>query len=142
MIKKLLFVVVLAAVAWLLLAWPWLNSVETGRTPQYPDLQPRQYDKPPAAVAEAVHDAIAALPRFEGVGSGSGPAGIAIHAVARTRVFRFRDDVTVRVFLEKGRTHLSISSRSQLGKLDFGQNARNVRELLAELDGRIAPVPR
>lgn len=139
MLKKLLLVAGLALGAWGLLAWPWLNDVETGRTPQYPDLQVREYRKPPAAVAEAVHASIEALPRFESVGSGSGPAGIAIHAVARTRVFRFRDDVTARVWLEGGRTQLSIRSRSRLGKLDFGQNARNIRELLAELDRRLPP---
>ena len=142
MMKKLLFVVLLAAAAWLLLAWPWLNDVETGRTPQYPDLQPREYSKPPAAIADAVRDALAALPRFEMVGSGSGPSGIAIQAVARTRVFRFRDDVTVRVTLEKGHSLLSVRSRSQMGAIDFGQNARNIRELLAELDTRITPLPR
>jgi uncharacterized protein (DUF1499 family) len=138
MLKKLLLLACIGAGAWALLAWPWLNDVETGRTPAYPDLQVREYRKPPAAVAEAVHQALAALPRFEEVGSGSGPGGVAIQALARTRVFRFRDDVTVRVFRENGRTRLSVRSRSQMGKLDFGQNARNIRELLAEID-RVLP---
>jgi uncharacterized protein (DUF1499 family) len=33
---------------------------------------------------------------------------------------------------------VSVRSRSRLGKWDFGQNARNIRELLAALDQELA----
>jgi uncharacterized protein (DUF1499 family) len=122
-----------------LLAWPLLNDVETGRTPQYPDLRPRSYRAGPAEVARAARAALEALPRFRVTGSGSGPRGHEIQAVATTRVFRFEDDVTVRIAREGGRTRLSIRSRSRVGKWDFGQNARNVREVLAALDERLRP---
>jgi uncharacterized protein (DUF1499 family) len=46
----------------------------------------------------------------------------------------FRDDVTVKIRRERGRTVVSIRSRSRTGAWDFGQNARNIRELQAALD--------
>jgi uncharacterized protein (DUF1499 family) len=42
--------------------------------------------------------------------------------------------VTVRVRGAGGRSTVSVRSRSRVGKWDFGQNARNIRELLTELD--------
>ena len=32
--------------------WPRINEVETGRTPEYPDLRDREYAAPEAAVAQ------------------------------------------------------------------------------------------
>jgi uncharacterized protein (DUF1499 family) len=54
--------------------------------------------------------------------------------VASTRVFRFKDDVNVRIRREGAKTKVSVRSKSRMGTMDFGQNARNVRELLAALD--------
>jgi uncharacterized protein (DUF1499 family) len=122
-----------------LVSWPILNDVETGRTPRYPDLRPRSYQAGPAEVARAARAALEGLPRFRVTGSGSGPRGQEIQAVATTRVFRFQDDVTVRVTREGGRTRLSVRSRSRVGKWDLGQNARNVRAVLSALDARLPP---
>jgi len=43
----------------------------------------------------------------------------------------------VRIRREGGKTLVSVRSRSRWGPSDFGQNARNVRELLAALDGAL-----
>jgi uncharacterized protein (DUF1499 family) len=123
--------------AGLLLAWPRINDVETGRTPEYPDLQPRVYNAAPAVVAKAAQTAIANLPRWEFVGAGQGPGGGEIQAIATSRVFRFNDDVTVRVRSEGGKTRVSVRSKSRVGTADFGQNARNIRLFLAELDRQV-----
>jgi uncharacterized protein (DUF1499 family) len=124
--------VVVAAVS-----WPRINVVETGRTPEYPDLVPRSYAAPPERVVAAVEAALAELPRWSLQGSGSGPAGFALHAEHRTRLFRFVDDVTVRIAARGAGSEVSVRSASRLGQWDFGQNARNVRELLAALDARL-----
>jgi hypothetical protein len=127
---------VLAAVAfgaWAALAFPHLNDVETGRTPEYRDLQPRRYDPPPPDVSHAAQGAIERL-GWTYVGSGSGPGGSEIKAIARTRVFRFPSDVTIKIKREKGATSMSVRSTSRYGKWDFGQNARFVRAFLAEMD--------
>lgn len=114
--------------------WPRINDVETGRTPEYPDLRVRAFELSEERVTRAARAAIVALPRWELVGSGRGPAGSELQAVARTRLLRFKDDVTVRIRRRGGRTELSVRSRSRIGRADFGQNARNIRAFLAELD--------
>jgi uncharacterized protein (DUF1499 family) len=58
----------------------------------------------------------------------------AIAAVWTSRVFRFRDDVVVEVSPENGGSRVRVRSASRVGRHDFGQNARHVRELLAELE--------
>ena len=57
--------------------------------------------------------------------------------MATTLVLRFEDDVTIRIRRKAGKTQLSVRSSSRVGKWDFGQNARNIRKLLAALDARL-----
>lgn len=132
--KRFLLLVLVGGAVAAVLAWPRLNSVETGRTPEYPDLQPREYAAGEQEVTRAVKAAIGHLPRFELVGAGAGPGGSEVQAVATTRVMRFKDDINVRIRREAGKTRVSVKSKSRVGKIDFGQNARNVRELLSALD--------
>ena len=136
--KKILgwFVVVAlgATALWAATAWPRLNVVQTGRTPEYPDLQDRTYAAGPLRVADAVHAALEGRPGWRIVGSGKGPGGAAISAVHETPILRFEDDVTVKIDRKGGQTIVSVRSQSRFGAWDFGQNARNIRELLTALD--------
>jgi len=50
-----------------------------------------------------------------------------------TAVFRFVDDITVRLNETEEGTRVSVSSQSRVGKADLGQNPRNIRELLSPL---------
>ena len=122
-----------AAAAGAVLAWPRINLVETGKTPEYPELQPKEYGASVERVTKAVKAAMAALPRWRLVGEGAGPAGAEIQA-AHSTLLRLEYDVTIRIRREKGRTHVSVRSKSRSLAWDFGQNARNIRELLAALD--------
>ena len=131
---KLALALVVIGVALAYARWPRINDVETGRTPQYPGLRVREYAAGEDAVARAARAAIAALPRWEVVGWGSGPGGTEIQAVAATRLLRFKDDVTVRIHRKGGRTQVSVRSRSRIGRADFGQNARNIQAFLDQLD--------
>ena len=126
---------ILAAAAALVLAttWPRINDVETGRTPEYPDLRPREYSASEAAVFKQAKDAVSRLPHWSLAGAGSGPTGSEVQAVHAT-LPGFKDNVTLRIRREAGRSRVSIRSRSRVGSWDFGQNARNIRELQAELD--------
>ena len=137
LVTGVVLVVLAGAAIWAATAWPHINDVETGKTPEYPDLQLRTYASSPAQVAEAVKEALSGLPRWRVVGSGQGPGGTVVTAVHQTRVFRFEDDVTVRIGRKGGQTTVSVRSQSRVGKADFGQNARNIRELLAALDTRL-----
>jgi uncharacterized protein (DUF1499 family) len=125
---------VAAAAAVVLTRWPLLNDVETGRTPEYPDLQVREYAQGEQAVLKAAQKAVESIPRFTFVAAGHGRGGAEIQAVAATRMLKFKDDVTVRIRREGGKTRVSVRSHSRTGKWDFGQNARNIREFQAALD--------
>ncbi len=138
--KTLGWIVIVALVGtgvWAATAWPRINVVETGRTPEYPDLQVRTYSASPERVGEAVRDALAERSRWRVVGSGQGPGGVAVSAIHETRVFHFEDDVTVRIRRKEGQTLVSVRSQSRIGEWDFGQNARNIRELLQALDAEL-----
>ncbi len=50
-----------------------------------------------------------------------------------SRVFRFKDDVSVRLHCANG-TLVRIQSVSRRGAFDFGQNARHVRDFFEELE--------
>jgi uncharacterized protein (DUF1499 family) len=134
----LLVVALVGGAGWAVTAWPRINLVETGRTPEYPDLQVRRYSASPRAVSEALRKALSRLPRWTVVGSGEGSAGTAVSAVHETRLLRFKDDVRVSIKREEGQTVVSVRSQSRVGSWDFGQNARNIRELLAALDAELS----
>lgn len=122
---------VLGAAA-LLKAWPLLNVIETGTTPEYPDIQPRLYQAKAEQLFDAALHAVNQLPRWTLVSYQ--PESGEIRAEARTRVFRFVDDVLIRV-TEKGESSVvGVRSASRVGKGDFGQNARNIRAFFEELD--------
>jgi len=137
MIRWLVLLMLIAGAA-AYVSWPPINVVETGRTPEYPDLDPRSYAVVSTSVYSAAAEAIASMPHWQIVGSGSGKAGTAIHAIRKTRVFRFKDDVTIRIEPMGKGTIVNVRSASRVGRVDFGQNARNIEELFAALDARIA----
>jgi len=137
LLKHLTVVGLIVGAFWALTAWPLINDVETGKTPQYPDLHVTDFGAGVERVTQAVKTVVGRLPGWTLVGSGSGPAGGEIQAVRTTRLLRFKDDVTIRIRREGGRTQVSVRSRSRIGKIDFGQNARNIQELLAELNQEV-----
>jgi uncharacterized protein (DUF1499 family) len=126
----------LAATTWMLRAWPIINVVETGLTPDYPDIQPRAYRQPVERVFDGALHAIQRLPRWSLV-SYRAESG-EIRAEATTRVLRFHDDVLIRVTRRGGETVVTARSASRIGRGDFGQNARNIRAFFQELDRQVS----
>lgn len=57
-------------------------------------------------------------------------------AYEETSLFRFRDDIVVRVRAEAGGTRIDIRSASRDGKSDFGVNAKRIEGFLGELRKR------
>jgi hypothetical protein len=136
-VSRWLAVVALAlTAAWLALAWPRLADVETGRTPEYGDLKPRVYTVSESTVSKGAIKAVEAL-GWTYVGAGSGPGGSEVKAVAYSPLLRFPHDFTVKIRHLGGRTTVSIRSQSRYGKWDLGQNARNIRAYLDELDRQV-----
>ena len=81
-LRVVLLVAVIAGAAWAVLRWPRLDTVETGRTPEYAALQPREYAASEAQVASAVRATMDAL-GWTFVGAGRGPGGSEVQATAR-----------------------------------------------------------
>ncbi|MDO8292442.1 MAG: DUF1499 domain-containing protein [Gallionella sp.] len=114
--------------------WPTLNDVKTGETPEYADLRPQQFKQP----YERVFDAALATTQALGweVTARDRDQG-EIRAVATTRVFRFKDDVTITIGREGEGVVVNVRSHSRIGKGDLGTNARRIRQFQAELAKRI-----
>src|SRR6478672_10205805 len=91
-------------------SWPMINIVETGRTPEYPDIQPRMYQKPTAEVFDAALHAVNRLSRWSLVGYDEKRGEI--QAEARTVLWRFVDDVRIRVGNRDGATVVEVRSAS------------------------------
>jgi hypothetical protein len=138
--STLAILLVIAAVATALcLAWPRLHQVETGRTPEYPDVQPRTYAAGEDKVGAAVKEVIGRLSRWRVVGTASGPRGTDVQAEHVIPVVGIKEEITVAVRRQGGRTEVRVLSRSPSMPWDFGQNARNIRQLLGELDRQMEP---
>jgi uncharacterized protein (DUF1499 family) len=137
LLKQIALLAAVGGALWAVFGWPRLWDVETDRTPEYPDLRSQIYMASEEKVAKGVKDAIARLPRWTLVGSGQGPGGHSLQAVHESRIFHFKDDLTIHVKRESGSTRVSVRSRSRMGVWDFGQNARNIQELLAELNREV-----
>jgi Protein of unknown function (DUF1499) len=63
-----------------------------------------------------------------------------IQAEARTALWRFVDDVWIRISLDElGQTRVDVSSESRVGRGDLGANARRIARFLHALDRRLQP---
>lgn len=109
---------------------PRINDVATGSTPEYPDLRPQRFDADPERVFEAAVEVASSI-GIE-ITSKDASSGV-ITGVATTRVFRFKDDVTISLSRDGESTIVNIRSASRVGKSDLGMNAKRIRRLQAAL---------
>ena len=103
--------------------------------PESPDrrLRGRAYPVPFAAVWEAALETARTRPRWTVTEASSKRGEIA--AEARTALWRFVDDVTIRVSLDgDGMTRVDVVSQSRVGGADLGVNARRIARFLHALD--------
>ncbi|HEX8431043.1 MAG TPA: DUF1499 domain-containing protein [Longimicrobium sp.] len=112
------------------------NSAATAAEHDDPRLQGRAYAVPFVQVWDAALATAAAMPRWT-VGEADTKAG-AFRAEARTTLWRFTDDVEVRLSLDgDGMTRVDVSSASRVGRADLGTNARRIARFLHRLDARL-----
>lgn len=90
----------------------------------YPDLDPIRVA---AQVADAYAAAMRAATTLGWDVVRSDPAAGALEATSTSRVFRFVDDVSVRIRPEAGGSRIDLRSRSRVGKSDLGANAARIR---------------
>ncbi|AWV89598.1 DUF1499 domain-containing protein [Bradymonas sediminis] len=119
--------------------WPVINEVETGMSAEYPEIQPQYYTTDPQRVFEETRASVESLDAWTLVSQDA--AQYRLKAQRETQVFGFIDDVSIRVEpVTEFVTRIHVKSASQIGKGDFGQNARNIKELFAALDARLGAV--
>lgn len=131
----LLFAVLLGGVLISSLLWPRTNDVKTGETPEYPELQPQHFMVPAYRAFDAT---LATVQEFGWEITREDREAGEIEVVATTRIFRFKDDVTITIKPGIGENcTVYVHSRSRVGKGDFGTNARRILRFQAELAKRL-----
>ncbi len=90
----------------------------------------RAYSTRPKELEGTVKEAVGSLSRWTFESSD----GTELHAVRESRIFRFKDDVTVNISARGTGSEAVFESASRVGKGDLGQNPRNLRDLIAAVD--------
>ena len=120
--------------------WPVINDVKTGATAEYPDLQAQHFKASPDKVFNAAMAVSQASGWEMATTNASTPAtskSREIRAVATSRLWRFKDDVTISIEPDSDGSVVNVHSRSRLGKGDFGANARRIRQFQSDLAARL-----
>ncbi|MDP2733705.1 MAG: DUF1499 domain-containing protein [Hoeflea sp.] len=99
----------------------------------YPQLQPVEL---PLSFDEAFAAALALIEDRGWEVLSADPAESQIEAIARSRLFGFEDEVAVRVAGTDSGARIDMRSRSRLGQIDRGANARRIEAFLADLERR------
>jgi uncharacterized protein (DUF1499 family) len=104
-----------------------------------PQLRTRAYRVGPAEAASAVEEIVPQL-RTYGRTWRVQPSSNARDVVVITcevPVLFFMDDLNVTIHAQGENTRLNVESRSRIGRGDFGENRRHIRQLLNALDARL-----
>lgn len=102
------------------------NHAETRRNSPYPELELRRYRIPPQALYERVEFAVELLGWTL---ADANPQEYRLRAVAESRLFRFKDDIDIRLTLTPAGTELHVRARSRVGGADLGTNTRHIMNL-------------
>lgn len=108
-----------------------------------PGLRPMLSSRSVAELNEAVRRAASRIRNWEYVGEAADGNTSRVIFVRTSRLWRFKDDVVIRVEDLGDRRVVTGESRSRFGIGDLGQNPRTLRRFLAELrdvlDGAVPP---
>jgi uncharacterized protein (DUF1499 family) len=112
------------------------NRAFTDPQPDDPRLRGRSYAIPFAEVWAVALDIAQKSPGW--TITSSDPRAGEIVAEATTRVWKFTDDLWIRLSLDdEGQTRVDMASASRKGGADLGTNARRIARFLRSLDGRL-----
>lgn len=103
------------------------NVAQTRRHHPFPELELPVYQMAPAPLYSRIERAMEIL-GWEVVDAH--PEEHRLHAVVETRLWRFRDDVEVKLIPGERGTEIHVRSASRVGKGDFGTNTRHILSLL------------
>ena len=97
----------------------------------YPDLVPATMDRPPEDAFPRALEAARQQTKWE-ITHEDAAAGT-IEAVATTRVFRWKDDIVIRIAPDGDNTRIDMRSKSRDGRGDLGANAKRIRAYFESL---------
>ena len=97
----------------------------------YPEVAPLMLARPPAEAFARARATAAGMPGWVLVRED--PDALELEATATTPIFRFVDDVSIRVRAVAEGSRVDARSRSRLGRADFGANAARIREFIGAL---------
>ena len=121
-------------VLWLFLStliWPPINDVKTGATPEYPNIQPIQFKADVTTTFWTAARTAKTMPLW--VLKSVQQKDLIIRAEARTPTLGFVDLVEIKIVDHKQGSQVQMRSRSQVGRSDFGVNARRIETYLKRL---------
>lgn len=121
------------------------NYAELSEEAEHPDLRPLTLEMDLDAAQALILDWVQSQSHWDVLddetadSEQSDPAaGTLLRLTRSTKLFRFVDDITVRLTaVDGGKVSLHAESQSRLGKGDLGQNPRNLKELTQGI-GRLA----
>jgi len=140
-------VALLLAVALFALVDDWsrdltTNFAATAADHDDPWLRPLVTQQSSKQVVAAVQQFAQQKPLWSFAGQQQGAEGTTMLRLVRTTgVLRFRDDITVTLQPSSRGLQIWAESRSRIGNGDFGQNPRNLRELMIALNAALADLP-
>lgn len=106
------------------------NVAETRRNHRFPELEMPCYRLAPRTLFTRVEHAIELL-AWQLVDSD--PERLRLHAVAETALWKFKDDIEIRLVAADYGTELHVRARSRVGRGDFGANTRHILNLIQML---------
>lgn len=114
------------------------NYAATSVSAKNPSLHPITSQRPSSDLADLAATAVKRLPGWELAGREVTADEITLRFVRTTRLLRFKDDITVHIRLasdnqQPAQYEVFAESQSRVGKGDFGQNPRNLAELMDTL---------
>lgn len=112
------------------------KRLTTRQQAAYGDLTTILLDEPPEEAMPLVRRAATQLNWIihEDVPPGGRATSGRIEATSRSMLFRFTDDITIRIRSGAGDTQIDLRSRSRFGSHDFGANAARIRAFATEIN--------
>jgi uncharacterized protein (DUF1499 family) len=98
-----------------------------------PLLRPLTISDTPENVADRIDQWAAQQPQWSVESRQQKGLVVNMHLTHTSKLLRFTDDVHVQLLPDKIGTRVEAESQSRIGKADFGQNPRNLRELVRGL---------
>ncbi|MCE9527096.1 MAG: DUF1499 domain-containing protein [Planctomycetales bacterium] len=111
------------------------NYAATSAAAKNPSLRPVDAGLSPRDAAKLVVSAAKQIPGWESASTEELGDEIVLRLVRTTKLMRFKDDITVHIRPASdgnipAKCEISAESKSRIGKGDFGQNPRNLAELM------------